>query len=59
MQQQNRCSVCNKITEKQIHCGIQATHFKGYSWINNDMVNFFSGIAGALLMIILKSMIKF
>lgn len=59
IQKQNRCSVCNKVTEKQIHCGTQADHFKGYSWINNDMVNFFSGIAGALLIIILKSMIKF
>ena len=59
IQEQNKCSVCNKVTEKQIHCGTQADHFKGYSWINNDMVNFLSGIAGALLIIILKSMIKF
>lgn len=59
IQEQNKCSVCNKVTEKQIHCGAQAYHFKGFSWINNDMVNFFSGIAGALLFIVLKSMIKF
>ena len=58
IQGQNKCSICNKVTEKQIHCGTQADHFKGYTWINNDVVNFFSGIAGALLIIILKSMIK-
>lgn len=59
VQEQNRCSVCHKVTEKQIHCGSEADYYKGYTWINNDLVNFFSGIAGALLIVILKSMIKF
>ncbi len=59
VQEQYKCSVCKKVTEKQIHCGIQADHFKGYSWINNDMVNFFSGLSGALIIIILKNITRF
>ena len=57
IQEQNRCSVCNRVTEKQFHCGRQADHFKGYRWLNNDMVNLVAGIAGALFFIFLKSII--
>jgi len=58
IQVQNKCSVCNKVTEKIVHCGKEADHFSGYKWINNDAVNFFSGIAGALFLLFLKAAIK-
>lgn len=58
IQAQNKCSVCNKITEKNIHCGVESNHYVGYEWINNDMVNFFSGLAGAVVIIILKSLLE-
>ena len=58
IQAQNKCLVCNKVTEKNVHCGIDADHFSGYRWINNDVVNFFSGVAGALFFLFLKAAIK-
>lgn len=57
VQSQNRCNVCNKITEKEIHCGKNADYHRGIKWINNDAVNFFSGIAGIVVIIILKNII--
>ena len=59
IQAQYLCLVCNKVTERKIHCGKHTDHFRGFSWINNDVVNFFSGIMGAILIVILKSLIKF
>ncbi len=58
IQAQNKCLVCNKVTERNIHCGTEADHFSGLKWINNDVVNFFSGIAGALFLLFLKAAIK-
>lgn len=58
IQAQNLCVVCKKITEKKHHCGSKANHHQGYKWMNNDMVNLFSGIAGGVVIIILKSMIN-
>ncbi|MFA5806290.1 MAG: DUF92 domain-containing protein [Melioribacteraceae bacterium] len=58
IQAQNKCSVCNKVTERNVHCGTEADHFSGYKWINNDVVNFFSGVAGALFLLFLKTAIK-
>jgi uncharacterized protein (TIGR00297 family) len=58
IQAQNLCVVCKKVTEKKLHCGSEADHHQGYKWINNDMVNLFSGIAGGIVIIILKSMIN-
>ncbi len=57
IQAQNLCTVCSKITEKKIHCGSEANHHRGKKWINNDMVNLFSGIAGGIVIVILKVMI--
>jgi uncharacterized protein (TIGR00297 family) len=58
IQAQNKCSVCNKVTERNVHCGTEADHFRGYKLINNDVVNFFSGVAGALFLLFLKAAIK-
>jgi uncharacterized protein (TIGR00297 family) len=44
------CPVCQKETEKYpIHtCGTTTQHKKGWTWLNNDWVNFFCSLAGAI-----------
>ena len=46
-----RCSSCGKITEKQIHHGERATQIKGLRFINNDAVNFISGVIVTVLVL--------
>lgn len=58
VQSQNKCNVCSKITEREIHCGEEADHHSGLKWINNDMVNFLSGAAGAAVLIILVKILN-
>lgn len=58
VQAQNKCGVCSKITEKEIHCGVKSDFYKGYKWINNDFVNLFSGIAGALFIILINFLLS-
>jgi uncharacterized protein (TIGR00297 family) len=44
-----RCNVCQKITEKRIHCQKnQTVMVSGVKWMSNDMVNFFNTLTGAL-----------
>jgi uncharacterized protein (TIGR00297 family) len=44
------CPTCGKETEKQQHgCGTPTQHQRGWHWLNNDVVNFFSSLAGALV----------
>lgn len=52
IQSQGRCKVCNKITERDMHCGQSTKYFRGYTWLNNDVVNFFAGVSSAVLIII-------
>lgn len=59
VQVQYVCLVCNKVTERKIHCGIRTNRLRGIGWINNDVVNLFTGIMGAVLIVILKSLLKF
>lgn len=43
------CDVCQKDTEKQVHkCGHPTRPFRGWSWLNNDLVNLFASIVGAI-----------
>ena len=58
VQVQYLCPVCNRVTERKIHCGKHTDYFRGFSWINNDVVNLFSGLMGAILMVIFQSFIK-
>jgi uncharacterized protein (TIGR00297 family) len=42
------CAACETETEKQIHgCGLRTNHLRGWRWLNNDVVNFVSSVAGA------------
>jgi uncharacterized protein (TIGR00297 family) len=44
------CPACAKETEKQLHgCGTPTQHQRGWRWLNNDVVNFISSLAGALV----------
>ena len=45
-----RCPKCDKSTERIIHvCGTTTQIVGGLHWMNNDVVNFVSSIAGALI----------
>lgn len=50
VQAQFRCPVCNKVTEKRVHCeNNPTTFFKGFHWINNDVVNAFCALSGVIM----------
>lgn len=48
IQKKYKCVQCGKIIEAEFHCGKPALHFKGFKFVNNDFVNFSTGIFGAL-----------
>jgi len=44
------CEVCSKETEQVVHrCGTPSLPLRGWSWLDNDMVNFLSSGVGALV----------
>ncbi|MEH7094001.1 DUF92 domain-containing protein [Neobacillus vireti] len=47
------CLHCGMTTEKKRHCQIPTTRIKGYSLVDNDMVNFLSGFIAAVLSIVI------
>ncbi len=57
IQVQHKCNICEKITERSFHCGERTKHFKGLTWINNDLVNLLAGFAGAIALLMLKSLV--
>jgi len=46
------CRVCNKMTEKKIHCRRKATLIQGQFWFNNDLVNMTSTLIAAGLVML-------
>lgn len=48
-----RCQICNKIVERNIHCGKKTLRIQGFRWMNNDFVNLLSSIAGGILAVLL------
>lgn len=44
-----KCSVCEKLTEKKIHCQKDTYYYKGIKLIDNDAVNFVSVLLISLL----------
>lgn len=57
VQAQFRCPVCHKVTEKRRHCNDETTVFeRGMDFINNDVVNFFCGLSGFILVLIFYSL---
>lgn len=49
VQQIYTCDVCGKETEKKIHCGQPTRPLKGWSWVNNDLVNFTASVVGGVV----------
>ena len=49
LQLQNRCTVCGKITEREVHCNTTTEYHKGIKWLNNDAVNLLAGIFGIFM----------
>lgn len=55
IQAQFQCPVCGLTTEKKFHCDNSPTKLvRGYGWINNDVVNFFCAISGALFVLLAR-----
>lgn len=52
IQKMNKCKVCGKTTEKSIHCQEKTEYFSGKKWMQNDIVNLFSIIGGAIISLI-------
>lgn len=47
VQQIYYCDVCQKDTERKIHkCGQETRPFRGWSWLNNDIVNLWASLLG-------------
>ncbi|MCD7033108.1 DUF92 domain-containing protein [Metabacillus sp. GX 13764] len=44
-----QCPVCGKETERKIHCEVKGELVKGFSFFNNDAVNFLSILLAAVL----------
>jgi uncharacterized protein (TIGR00297 family) len=52
------CQVCSVETEQAVHrCGARSYPLRGWSWLNNDMVNFISSGVGALVAAGLTAMV--
>jgi uncharacterized membrane protein len=51
-----QCTVCNKITERQIHCYKKTTPFSGIKWISNDMVNFTNTISAIVFIFFIRKL---
>jgi uncharacterized protein (TIGR00297 family) len=49
LQVQFRCGVCGRQTERAVHCGSPTMQIAGVPWINNDVVNLFCSVVGALI----------
>ncbi|MFA4946471.1 MAG: DUF92 domain-containing protein [Candidatus Micrarchaeia archaeon] len=48
------CSKCRKFTERPVHaCGRKTGFARGFKWVDNDVVNFASAAAAALLVLAL------
>lgn len=56
-QQSFVCSHCGLETEKRAHCGQPTIRIKGFSFVDNDMVNFLSGLIAAILAVWLVNFI--
>jgi len=50
VQQIYYCDVCQKDTERKIHrCGHETRPLRGWSWLNNDLVNLIASAVGGLM----------
>ena len=57
-QSQFKCRICGKITERENHCNQSSIRYKGLTWIDNDIVNFITSIAGGIFFIPVKRLFR-
>jgi uncharacterized protein (TIGR00297 family) len=48
-----RCRICNKITEREVHCDVVGIKHSGFPFIDNDVVNIISCATAAILATVL------
>lgn len=56
LQAKYKCIRCNKITEKNVHCGMKTVLVSGMKFLDNCMVNFVSNIISAIVSTIIMSL---
>lgn len=49
LQVKYQCPICGGLTEKKWHCDTDTRRYRGFTCINNDIVNFLSNLSVALL----------
>lgn len=52
VQAKYRCSVCKKLTEKELHCGVPTEHIGGLKAVSNDAVNLISNLITTVIAIL-------
>jgi uncharacterized membrane protein len=58
VQQIYYCDTCGKETERQRHrCGTTTRPLRGWSWMNNDLVNLLSSLGGGLVAVLLATLL--
>jgi uncharacterized protein (TIGR00297 family) len=49
VQMRFRCTICGRITEREIHCGAATEPALGLHWVSNDVVNFACTLIGSVM----------
>jgi uncharacterized protein (TIGR00297 family) len=58
IQQIYYCDICAKETERKVHrCGTITRSLRGWSWMNNDLVNLLSSLGGGLVAVLLATLL--
>ena len=53
------CDTCEKDTERKIHkCGTETRQIRGYTWLNNDMVNLLASLVGGIVAVSLWLLLR-
>jgi uncharacterized protein (TIGR00297 family) len=56
-QRMYKCKYCGKQLERSSHCGQAAYHVRGFRFINNDIVNIISSLAGGMAAVVIYRLI--
>jgi uncharacterized protein (TIGR00297 family) len=58
VQQIYYCDTCHKETERKVHkCGTATRPLRGWSWLNNDLVNLISSVVGGGTAVLLLNLL--
>lgn len=52
------CQICGQQTEKVTCCHQETAQIQGYTWLNNDWVNFLSAVVGAVIAALLARLLS-